>query len=232
MKQMEAVSPELVLVDPDLARTERARLASAQPVWEVIATRARQQIVAPVPAPAFEARPRRSAFRLQEAFVAGVLGVSLFVNGYFLAERMGASTEAAAAAPSVAAVAPDVAPKALAARPATSVSEATGSAEVIAPGPRTVLSRIEAERRVLARVVEAPAGKLPAKLIDRSSGLAKNNLQAICMRTDATTFLCVVRPASHRYGEGVYVLYSAARSPKGAFTWSPYRSDGAASSQG
>jgi hypothetical protein len=216
---MEAVSPELVLVDPDLARTERARLASAQPVWEVIATRARQQIVAPVPAPAVEAHPRRTAARLQVAFVAGVLGVSLFVNGYFLAERLDdASTEAVAAAPSVAA--------------ATSVAEATASAEVVAPGPRTVPSRIEAERRVLARVVEAPAGKLPAKLIDRSSGLAKNNLQAVCARTDATTFVCVVRPASDRDGEGVYVLYRAARSAKEAFTWSPYRSESTARSQG
>jgi hypothetical protein len=234
MKQLEAVSPELVLVDPDLARTERARLASAQPVWEVIASRARQQIVAPVPAPPdVEAPPRRTAFRLQQAFAAGVLGLSLFVNGYLLAERMD-STEVAAAPPSVAAAAPEVAPEALAARPAASVAEANAPAEVIAPGPRpgTVASRIEAERRVLARVVEAPAGKLPAKLIDRSSGLAKNNLQAVCTRTDATTFLCVVRPASHRDGEGVYVLYRATRSAKEAFTWSPYRSESAARSQG
>src|SRR5215207_9676979 len=176
MKQMEAVSPELVLVDPDLARTERARLASAQPLWAVIATSASPHVVAPVPALPVEARRQRTSFRLQEFLAACVLGASLFVNGYLLADRVVTPTEAAATMPSVAAAAPDVAADALAARPAASVAQATASAEIIAPGPRTVASRIEAERRVLARVVQAPAGKLPAKLIDRSSGLAKNNL--------------------------------------------------------
>lgn len=228
MQQIESVSPELVLVDPDLARTERARLASTPPVWALTATSATPHIVAPAPALAADARLQWTSLRLQDAFLAGMLGVSLLVNGYLLADRVGASTEAAAVAPSVPAAARDVAPDALAARPATSVAEATAPAEVVAPGSTPVTSRIEAERRVLAQVVEAPVGKLPAKLIDRSSGLAKNNLQAVCTRTDATSFLCVVRPARHRKGEGVYVRYSAARSAKDAFTWSLYRSEGAA----
>lgn len=52
------------------------------------------------------------------------------------------------------------------------------------------------ERKVLALVVRSPAGKLPPALIDRQTGLAMNNLQAVCRLGKASSF-CVVRPAQH-----------------------------------
>ena len=232
MQQMEAVSPELVLVDPDLALRERARLASTPPVWALTAVSATRQITVPDSVIAAEKRRRWTSSRLQEGLMAGMLGLSLLVNGYLLADRLGASTEAAAVAPTVAVAPPNVAPHAPTAHPDTSIAEATVGAEVIAPRSAPVTSRIEAERRVLAQVVEAPVGKLPTTLIDRSSGLPKNNLQAVCTRTAATSFFCVVRPAGQLDGEGVYVRYSPARSAEEAFTWSPYRSEKATRSQG
>lgn len=80
------------------------------------------------------------------------------------------------------------------------------------------------ERRILALVVQSPAGKLPSALIDRKTGLAKNNLQAVCRLSKASSFLCVIRPAQHRPREGLYVRYRPARTGGGAFTWYRYRS--------
>lgn len=74
--------------------------------------------------------------------------------------------------------------------PATTVSRAPKRSTAASPEskprrqrrrtPRlTVLGETSAmvERKILARVVQSPAGKLPPALIDRQAGLAKNNLQ-------------------------------------------------------
>lgn len=91
--------------------------------------------------------------------------------------------------------------------------------------PSTVLgeTRAMAERKVLALVVQAPAGKLPPALIDRQTGLAKNNLQAICRVNEASSFLCVVRPLQHGPKEGLRVRYRPTRNGRGVFTWYRYR---------
>jgi len=79
------------------------------------------------------------------------------------------------------------------------------------------------ERRILALVVQSPTGKLPSALIDRKTGLAKNNLQAVCRLSKASSFLCVIRPAQHKPREGLYVRYRPARTGEGVFTWYRYR---------
>lgn len=79
------------------------------------------------------------------------------------------------------------------------------------------------ERKVLALVVQSPVGKLPAALIDRHTGLAKNNLQAVCRISQRSSFLCVVRPARHKPNEGLYVRYRPRRNGVGVFTWHRYR---------
>jgi hypothetical protein len=79
------------------------------------------------------------------------------------------------------------------------------------------------ERKVLGIVVQAPAGKLPPTLIDPRTGLAKNNLQAVCRRSSARSFLCIVRPARHRPNEGLFVRYRPGRAGRSAFTWYRYR---------
>jgi hypothetical protein len=81
------------------------------------------------------------------------------------------------------------------------------------------------ERKLLNLIVQAPAGKLPRALINSKTGLAKNNLQAVCRReTGSRSFLCIVQPAQHKPGEGLYVRYRLNRKGTGGtFIWSRYR---------
>jgi hypothetical protein len=79
------------------------------------------------------------------------------------------------------------------------------------------------ERKILALVVASPKGRLPANLIDPATGLAVNNLQAVCRRNGRRSLLCVVRPAQHKPKEGLYVGYRRTRTGRGVFTWQRYR---------
>lgn len=90
--------------------------------------------------------------------------------------------------------------------------------------PRSLLGEDSAsvERRILSLVVQSPEGKVPEALIDRDTGLAKDNLQAVC-RVDREAFLCVVRPAHHKPGEGLRVRYEPRRNGDGVLTWLRYR---------
>ena len=80
------------------------------------------------------------------------------------------------------------------------------------------------ERRILALVVKSPGGKLPPTLVDQRTGLAKNNLQAVCNSAPSNSLLCLVRPAQHSPGEGMLVRYRPTADGRGSFFWYPYRS--------
>jgi hypothetical protein len=102
---------------------------------------------------------------------------------------------------------------------------APSTRKTIAPRPEptrvaTVLGQTtaEAERRVLAQVIESPADSLPRGLIDPTSGLPRNNLQAVC-RVQGAAFACVVRPHEPPR-QTVLVRYTPAASGRGVFTWS------------
>src|SRR5262245_8891593 len=56
------------------------------------------------------------------------------------------------------------------------------------------------ERELLEQIVQTPS-RLPRALIDPSTGLARNNLQAKCRSASPSGYLCVVRPARHKPGE-------------------------------
>ena len=79
------------------------------------------------------------------------------------------------------------------------------------------------ERRVLSLVAVSESRRLPSTLIDSSTGLPKNNLQAVCRDSRSGSQLCVVRPAQHHPGEGLYVRYTPSADGTGRFTWYPYR---------
>jgi hypothetical protein len=79
------------------------------------------------------------------------------------------------------------------------------------------------ERKVLALVVESPEGKLPPSLIDPTTGLAENNIQAVCRARTRRSLLCVVRPGQHNPGEGLFVAYRLNESGRGVYTWYGYR---------
>jgi hypothetical protein len=79
--------------------------------------------------------------------------------------------------------------------------------------------RASIEQQLLELVIQSPATRLPAALVDSRTGLARNNLQAVCHPAAAAgRYSCIVRPALHRPGEGMVVRYG----PDG-FTWYPYR---------
>ena len=83
--------------------------------------------------------------------------------------------------------------------------------------------RAAVERDVLSRVLTSPAGKIPSALIDASTGLAKNNLQASCRATAPRTFVCTVRPVTHEDREGLTVRYRQTRRGPAEVTWGRYR---------
>lgn len=79
------------------------------------------------------------------------------------------------------------------------------------------------ERKLLSLIVHAPAGKLPAALIETKTGFAKNNLQAVCRRSDdRRSFLCIVTSALQPAAPPVYAFYRPTKNGRGDFTW--YRS--------
>jgi hypothetical protein len=231
----EPISPELVLVDPELRRALRA-LAFERPPLQVVAD-AELRLVTPAPAPEpvalpklalppagqwpvaaplpiFEPpRPRRRVLAWsRKRVVPVVLPISLALNAILIAFAVSDATVSSQPAP---------APPALdAAAPGNS-----GQKPPATKGPARKPRDGALERKLLNLVVQAPAGKLPRVLIDSKTGLAKNGLQAVCRRENARSFLCVVQPAKHKPREGLYARYRVNRKGNGGtFTLYPYRS--------
>jgi hypothetical protein len=86
------------------------------------------------------------------------------------------------------------------------------------------VTRGKVEQQALNTVIQSPARKLPRALINSKTGLARNGLQAHCRRETGSSFWCVVRPARHKLGEGLYARYRVNRKGTGGtFSWYPYR---------
>lgn len=207
----ETVSPELVLVDPELRKKAIALLnelptppdALLRPALAATPPAPPRQVPRRPPGGLEQEQPRRPAARR----VAPLLVPALLVFGVVVA----------IAASEIQRDAPTLAP--------TRVQPAQPHRRVSTPNPpnprRTTTARA-VERLVLAELVVAPKGKLPRGLIDRTTGLARNNLQAVCRRSAAQAFSCVVRPLHHAKGEGLRVRYLRRRDGGGTLTWSRY----------
>jgi hypothetical protein len=210
---LEPVSPELALIDPELARAdlERTDLALAGPVLLLpVADRG-----------ATKAPAERRAWRAAAAPI--LLFVSLAANGFLLANLVADGLRVYPVPEASPAVTSPLLP-----RQATVARGVAAAAETKFRAPQTLTTRtmepeapIEAraavEQKILLMVVQSPAGKLPAALVDSTTGLAKNNLQAVCRRV-SDSFLCTVRPARHKPGEGLHARYR-----DGSVTWYPYQ---------
>lgn len=252
----EPISPELVLVDPELRRAlqadalERAplRLVTPEPSWwprvsepSPVApaespSQAQANVPGPVPLPLREVEPpptRRALDRPRRYLVGAVLPISLVLNAILITLAVSdasVSPQPTAAEPGLSAAAPD------SGKPAPSLSakakrESTQTPGAVVTQGRPTSPRLGArdprlERKLLSLIVQAPAGKLPSALIDSKTGLAKNNLHAVCRReTGRGSFLCLIQPARHKPGEGLYARYRVTRKGKGGtFTWYHYRS--------
>jgi hypothetical protein len=111
-------------------------------------------------------------------------------------------------------------------RPSTSGTRTPRKSKPRAPkgGPTVRVTRGNVEQQALYTVIQSPARKLPRALINSKTGLARNGLQAHCRRETRSSFWCVVRPARHKPGEGLYARYRVNRKgTSGAFTWFRYR---------
>jgi len=211
--QPEPVSPELVLVDPELARRERGRLEEIAYLRELVDSATVDvpveasfaTSVEPLPATA----PRRSAGELaRRRLLPAALMCSLLVNGFLLAELL-----------------TDESPQPTAAADQASISS-PGVVQTLArpfstrSATRAVATRRFVEQKLASFIVAAPAGKLPQRFLDPATGLVKNNVQIACHRRPRSSFVCAVRLPSDGLGQGVYVRYRALRNGEGSFKWS------------
>lgn len=240
---MEPISPELALVDPELARAARARLPELPPPAAPAAVRTSTSVAEPSPPViAKEVRPQLPPLSVRERRHMGLspvlLLISVFVNIVLISLAVSdarvdqpASNSLVPRNSAIPREAPAVSPTTSRRRPAAKTPARRtaspqsrkgptkgGGAKAVRETPGAV------ERKLLALVIRSPAGKLPPRLIDQKTGLAKNGLQAICRLSATRSFVCVVRPTQHKPKEGLQVGYRPGQKGRGVFTWYPYRS--------
>ena len=231
--ELEPISPELVLVDPELARVARARLPEIPSRSAPAAVKTSTSVVEPsLPVTAVEVRPQLPPASVREsrhrALSPVLLLISVFVNIVLISlavsdarvdQPSSTSSVPLRAIPQEAPVVPPTTSRRRSSA-AQSRNRPTKGARAEAVGETTGA----VERKLLAVVIQSPAGKLPPRLIDEKTGLAKNGLQAICRRSATRSFVCVVRPTQHKPREGLQVGYRPGRKGRGVFSWYPYRS--------
>jgi len=223
------ISPELVLVDPELAAVARLRLAedaaAAARLESGIPPRAVAVAAIPTPAPpARFVRANRIAHVTGARLAPTLLLVSFLLNLLFAASLFAGNSQAPTleATPPTVAAGPSRTPAHRPSKPLRPTSHTT-----TATAPRLSLrTKGEAEQAVLAFTWQRGAARAP-KLVDPTTGLLKNNVQAVCRRSTGEWLLCVVRPAQHRSGEGLYVRYRpAGRDRPAQVVWLGYRLSG------
>jgi hypothetical protein len=188
---VDAVSPELALVDPELRRADIARLARldvllgltragapvASPSTRPILTSA--TVAAPSPV-ANRLRPRRVA---QLGLLAGLLAAGIMVATVAASQR--------------AADRPELLTRSIINVSTPSTATVTGASA----NDGAALSR-----ELLELIAQTPS-RLPRAFIEPSTGLAKD-LQAVCDPASRGRYLCIVRLAQ-RPGETLSVYHDA-----------------------
>jgi hypothetical protein len=235
------ISPELVLVDPELARRERDRLEEKAKFDALLTTWGYALPALVEPAPSEERSDswlnwREAARVSRKRLLAAALMGSLFVSGYLAVELLG-RIGSDATSDAVVMVVRTESSAALTASPAESVQSRTAvpirtearkpkvkarNAAPIRTGARKPKVKLPAasvvERRLLLSMITAPGRDVPARFLDRRTGSAKNNVQVACRR-QTSSFLCAVRLPSSTQNAVVYVRYSQTRNGNGVFHW-------------
>ncbi len=237
--QPEPVSPELVLVDPELARRERARLEEKAYLQSVLDVAPPRRAMENLPAPVEEIARRRpwhdAATLSRRRLVPAVLMCSLLVNGFLVADlvagkgeeatpvaiRMVTQTQSASSV-SAAITAPTVPPTSAVATEARKARRATVSTKV-SVSTKLSAEKGAVERKIVSLILLAPARKLPPDFIDPTTGLVKNNVRVVCKRRKLRSFVCAVLPPSRGTGKALYVRYRAGKTGDGVFTWYGYK---------
>jgi hypothetical protein len=232
--QPEPVSPELVLVDPELARRERARLEERAYLQSVLDEAPLRRAAENLPPPVEEIVRRRpwhdAATFSRRRLVPAALMCSLLVNGFLVADlvagkgddatqvaiRMVTLTESASSVSATTVSAPTV--------PAISaVATETRTARRAKLSTKVSAEKGAVERKIVSLILFAPARKLPRDFIDPTTGLVKNNVQVVCNKRTQRSFLCAVRAPSHGTSKALYVRYRTSKNGDGVFTWYGYK---------
>jgi hypothetical protein len=239
----EPVSPELVLVDPELAARERARLEEAARLQALYDVAALRRAVERQPTPIEEPLRRRPRWReaatfAQKRLVPAALLCSLLGNGFLAAEMLSrAGEEATPVAVRMVTLTESGSAVQSTGSPSTARQEVTTTAEpqhVKTAEPQHVktaeLQHVKlratsamVERKIVSLILAAPARKLPPRFIDRATGLVKNNVQVVCRRDRTSSFMCAVRLHADTPKSGIYVRYQVNRKGKDVFRWYGYR---------
>jgi hypothetical protein len=231
--QPEPVSPELVLVDPDLARRERARLEERAYLEAVVATSGPTAALPPVDVAALrrvvetsspaaddmleedEERWRHVITFTRKRLLPAALMCSLLVNGFLVADlvaRKGGET--------VTPVAVRMATSSEELPTAPSTNDVGPMAPVLpAKSATATQTKTSVERRLVSLILAAPVAKLPRRFVDSTTGLVKNNVHVVCSRKTRRSFLCAVRLPGDRPAQGIYVRYRVRSGANGVFTW-------------
>jgi hypothetical protein len=226
--QPEPVSPELVLVDPELARRERARLEEKAYLQSVLDVAALRRAVETQPPPPAERVHPGQQWRAATAFakrrlVPAALLCSLLANGLFVAHLVARQGDQATQV-AVRIVTRTESVGSVGSPPPTStpvVSEQRAQPD--AKAATTHLTKRNAvERRVVSLILSAPAYKLPPNFVDPTTGLVKNNVQVVCKKRQRS-FICAVRLPSDATRKALYLRYQTRKSGQGVFTWYGYR---------
>jgi hypothetical protein len=226
--QPEPVSPELVLIDPELARRERARLEEKAYLKSVLDVAALSRAPESQPPPVADTVRPRAQWRDATTFakrrlVPAALLCSLAANGFLVAHLVarGGAQEAAQVAVRMV----TLTESASTAVPPTATGPA-GEPET-APGTKatTTVSTTKGavEREVFSLILSAPARKLPRNFINPSTGLVKNNVQVVCTKRTQRSFLCAVRLPADVASKAFYVRYRIVKKGHVVFKWYGYR---------
>jgi hypothetical protein len=219
--QPEPVSPELVLVDPELAQRERARLTeharlAAMLDLEALRRAVEHDLGQPEETPSVRVRRDVGGFARRKLLPAALM-CSLLVNGFLAAELLVRtdSSETAVAVPAAArpvSVGPD------------SRTQSTGVATPPVRVPTEPLpQKALVEQKLVSMIVQAPTRKLPRAFVDPATGLVKNNVRVICRSARARSYLCTVRLPGATARGGLVVRYRHPLAGKAVFTWYGYR---------
>lgn len=230
--QPEPVSPELVLVDPELARRERARLEEKARLASFLDVEVLRRAVEQEPGPwddeeTSAVRGDLRSFARHRLLPAMLLG-SLFANGVLAAALVVRTDDsrsigvAPAAARSV-----EVAPTSEVQVSSTVAPRVGAAATTSTPGGRALRlpQRALIERRLVSLILQAPARKLPSAFLDPATGLVRNNVQVTCRRAQSRSYLCAVQMPNVDASGGILVRYGGGGRAKGVFTWYGYKPD-------
>lgn len=216
--ETEPVSPELVLVDPELAERERARLREKARLAELVdistLRRAVEAQVSPRE-PALEPSPWHTvADYSRRRLLPAALLCSVFASGLFAAHLITSNNQGSR-------VGVPVAVRTV--TPAHQLTAKTTPRIQSQPSRHLDPAKAAVERRLVSLILDAPPSNLPPAFVDRTTGLVKNNVQVVCRRSTRRSFLCSARPPTEGARQGLFVRYRFARNGKGTFRWYGYR---------